>query len=230
MGGINNLMARLVFIGGASGSGKSSSLMDFEPESTFIINADAHELPFRYVEKYSEKLGNYTEDSSIASIKNSFKIVNEEKRFERLVIDTWSRVMTDYIMARPFRAAIDGRKAWGKFAQDMYDLLDAINNVLRKDLVVYLLCHTEKYINDTGVLVERISTHGQQLNRFVPESFSTVVLYTQVEALPGQKPKYYFRTETSGFDTCKTPMGMFEEALIPNNLPLAEKIIKEYYT
>lgn len=223
-------MARLVFIGGRSGTGKSTSLMEVSPETTFILNSDAHELPFPYKDRFNREAGNYLEGSDIGTLKTVFRTVQDDKRFKVLVIDTWSRVMTDYIMAKPFRAAPDGRKAWGKFAQDMYDLLDTINTILRKDLTVVVFCHTEQYFTDSGIQLEKISVQGQQLSKFVPESFSTMVLYTQVEALPGQKPKYYFRTETSGYDTCKTPIGMFKESLIPNDLNIVLDSISKYYS
>lgn len=222
-------MARLVFIAGRSGTGKSTSLINLDPKTTFILNADNHELPFKYTDKYNVSLGNYLEDSSIAGIKESFRAVNENKAIKVMVIDTWSRVMTDYIMARSFRTAVDGRKAWGKFAQDMYDLLDTVNNLMRKDLTVFLICHTE-LSTESGIPVEKIATHGQQITKFVPESFSTVVLYTSVETIPGQEPRYYFKTKTSGYDTCKTPIGMFEETTIPNDLNLVVETLNKYYS
>lgn len=222
-------MARLIFIAGKSGSGKSTSLMGLDPKTTFILNSDAHELPFKYSGIYSQELGNYEEGSSIPIIKSVLARVHDNKHIKVLIIDTWTRVMTDYIMSKPFRSAIDGRKAWGKFSQDMYDLLDVINNSLRKDLIVYLLCHVETHENEAGITMERIVTHGQQLSKFIPESFSTIVLYTHIETLPGQRPKYYFRTTTSGLDTCKTPMGMFNDELIPNDLALVTDVINDYY-
>lgn len=223
-------MARLTYIAGKSGTGKSTSLMTLNPETTYILNADSHELPFAYTKKYNTTLGNYAEGSDLPTIKSTFKIVNSEKKFKILVIDTWSRVMTDYIMSKPFRAAPDGRKAWGKFAQDMYDLLNVINNGLREDLHVYLLCHVETHTSDTsGIEMERVSVHGKQLAAFVPESFSTVVLYSHVEVIPGQKPTYHFRTTTNGKDTCKSPIGMFTEETIPNDLQLVTNTIDNYY-
>lgn len=222
-------MARLVFIAGKSGSGKSTSLMTLDPQSTYILNADAHELPFKYQTNYNEKIGNYSQGSSIAGVKAALKAVHENKKFKILVVDTFTRIMTDYVMSKSFRAAPDGRKAWGKFAQDMYDLLDTINNGLRKDLIVYLLAHVDTYTSDSGIEMEKVSVLGQQLSKFIPESFSTVVLYTHVDVIPGQPPKFYFRTATSGVDTGKTPIGMFEKELIPNDLKVVTDTINSYY-
>lgn len=222
-------MARLTYIGGRSGTGKSTSFRTLNPSTTFILNADSHELPFAYQKDYNDKAGNYAEGSSLAKIGEVFTLINNDTRFKVAIIDTWSRVMTDYIMSRKFRTAVDGRKAWGKFAQDMYDLLDTINNGLRKDLNVYLISHIDSVESEHGLRYESINVPGQQLAKMVPESFATVVLYTHVETLPGQRPTYHFRTNTEGLDTCKSPIGMFEEMLIPNDLNLVNDTINNFY-
>ena len=40
---------------------------------------------------------------------------------------------------------------------------------------------------------------------------------------------YFFQTQSSGFDPCKSPMGMFDEMLIPNDLNYVIQKIKQYY-
>ena len=42
--------------------------------------------------------------------------------------------------------------------------------------------------------------------------------------------EYFFQTHNSGSDTVKTPMGMFEQDLIPNDLAEVDKVICEYYS
>ena len=44
-----------------------------------------------------------------------------------------------------------------------------------------------------------------------------------------QDGHYYFSTQNSGSDTVKSPMGMFDEALIPNDLAEVDKAIRNYY-
>ena len=68
------------------------------------------------------------------------------------------------------------------------------------------------------------------LERFVPESFSTIVLYSEVIKTPGQPNRHIFRTISSGSDTCKTPLEMFEEEAIDNDLVDVNKTIREYYS
>jgi len=40
---------------------------------------------------------------------------------------------------------------------------------------------------------------------------------------------YYFSTQTDGSSTAKSPKGMFEEKLIPNDLSLVAESINSYY-
>lgn len=56
----------------------------------------------------------------------------------------------------------------------------------------------------------------------------TVILYS--EATKGDEGvQYKFRTKTSGTDTCKSPMGMFDEEYIDNDLALVFDEINSYY-
>lgn len=222
-------MSRLIYIVGESGSGKSTSLRNFNPKETLIINPDANDLPFRGFGKlYNTQNKNYVATSDPDLIINVLKSTTERTEIKRVVIDTWTRTMTDYIMSAKFRKT-SGFDKWGEFAAIQYDLINIINNTLRKDLIVYLLAHPEKYFNETGLLSARIAVNGQQLKKFVPESFSSVVLYTEVKTMPGKAPEFYFRTVNNGADTCKSPMDMFDQQLIPNDLVEVENKIREYY-
>ena len=52
----------------------------------------------------------------------------------------------------------------------------------------------------------------------------TIVLKTEV--VDG---RYMFSTQTNGADTVKTPMGLFEEPLIENDLKAVDVRIREFY-
>ena len=56
-----------------------------------------------------------------------------------------------------------------------------------------------------------------------------IVLYCEVKRAPGQPNEHVFRTTTNGSDTCKTPIDMFEEEHISNDLSIVDKAINEYY-
>lgn len=222
-------MAKLVYIVGKSGSGKSTSIRNFNPLETVVINSDAKSYPFKGFEKnYNDVNKNYLRTSDVKLITKVLTSLNDRKEVKRVVIDTWSRTMTDHVMGQNFRKD-SGFDKWAQMSGMQYDLISLINNSLRDDLIVYLFAHPESYFNDIGLLSEKISTPGKQLEKLVPESFSSIVLYTEVSVMVGKDPEFMFRTKTNGADTCKTPMSMFEATVIPNDLNEVEHIIRAYY-
>lgn len=223
-------MSRLTFIVGSSGQGKSTSARTLNPETTIYINTDKKDLPFKgWQSLYSETKKNYRAITTHAELLDTLEYANKNPKIKTVVLDTWNREMIDFTFSKDFRATPDGRKAWLNFGLSQYELLHSIPTKYREDLNFYFLCHMETAKNDYGILYERIAAPGNMITDLKPESFASVVLYTQVEPIPGQKPKYWFRTVSNGVDSCKTPDGMFEEILIPNDLELVDKTLREYY-
>jgi hypothetical protein len=223
-------MAQLVFLVGKSGMGKSTSLRNLNPDETVIINTDQKALPFKnFSAKYSEEKRNYRKTSDINIVISTLQKVNTLPNVKTVVIDTWSRIMTDTVMSQSFRAE-KGFDKWSKMAAAQYDLINTVNDVMRDDIIVYLIAHPETHYDDSGFSSERIGVQGKMLERFVPESFSTIVLYSEIVKTPGQPNRHVFRTVSSGNDTCKTPLEMFEEDLIDNDLVNVNNTIREYYS
>lgn len=223
-------MAQLVFLVGKSGMGKSTSLRNLNHEETVIINTDQKALPFKnFSAKYSEEKRNYRKTSDINIVISTLQKVNTLPHVKTVIIDTWSRIMTDTVMSQSFRAE-KGFDKWSKMAAAQYDLINTINDVMRDDIIVYLIAHPETHYDEAGFASERIGVQGKMLERFVPESFSTIVLYAEIVKTPGQPNRHVFRTVSSGNDTCKTPLEMFEDNLIDNDLVEVNKAIREYYS
>ena len=223
-------MAQLVFLVGKSGMGKSTSLRNLNHDETVIINTDQKALPFKnFSARYSEEKRNYRKTSDINIVISTLQKVNTLPHVKTVIVDTWSRIMTDTVMSQSFRAE-KGFDKWSKMAAAQYDLINTINDVMRDDIIVYLLAHPETHYDDAGFSSERIGVQGKMLERFVPESFSTIVLYAEIVKTPGQPNRHVFRTVSSGNDTCKTPLEMFEETLIDNDLVNVNNTIREYYS
>jgi len=222
-------MGLLVFIVGKSGMGKSTSLRNLNPDETVIINADQKALPFRkFSENYNSEKKNYRKTSNIKTINDTLTIVNGKPEVKNIVLDTVSHVMTDYIMSTEFRST-KGFDKWGIFAGQIYDLINTINEKLRDDIIVYVFAHPETIVGEMGDVVERIAVQGKQLEKMGPESFSTVVLYAEILKVQGEPNRHVFRTKSSGNDTCKTPLEMFDTDVIDNDLTIVSTAIREYY-
>ncbi len=200
-------MGQKVLIIGQSGTGKSTSLRNFDRNEVCLIKSINKQLPFRG--KFEETYVSDNVQNIISRMRSTDKKV--------IVIDD-----AQYVMGNEFfrRAAEQG---WNKFTdigKNFYDLLTETDN-LAEDVIVYFLLHTEK--DSDGNI--KVKTIGKMLDeKLTVEGTATIVLMTNV--VDG---KYTFQTQNSGKDICKSPMGMFENFLIDNDLKMVDGIIREYY-
>lgn len=198
-----------VLILGESGSGKSASLRNFLPGELAIINVIGKPLPFR------TKLRTYNSDDYRkigAAIRNY-----TEKGGKTIVIDDSQYLMADEFMRR------SGETGFQKFTdigKNYFDLI-AMVRALPDDVITYFLSHTS--VDDQGK--ERCKTIGKMLDEKITiEGLFTIVMKTQV-----QDNVYCFSTKNSGSDTVKTPIGMFDEKYIDNDLKMVDHAIRTYY-
>ncbi len=199
-------MAVLVMVYGHSGSGKSASLRNFNPEQVAVINVLGKPLPFRsnmktYITNDYGKI-----DAAIHSTKR-----------KSIVIDDATYLMTGEFMRN---AKVAGYQKFTDMAANFNALLMRAKE-LPDDVVVYFFGHSDKGEDDK----EKFKTIGKMLDEKVcVEGYFTIVLKTVV-----QDGRYLFSTRNDGMDTVKTPLGMFNDALIENDLAAVDKTIREYY-
>lgn len=199
-------MAIIVMVYGQSGTGKSTSLRNFKPEDVCIVNVSGKPLPF----KNKHKTFN-TDD--YMSIETAIK----KAPAKSIVIDDATYLMTGEYMRT---AKVTGYQKFTDLALNYYDLVK-IAAALSDDKIVYFMGHSD--IDNNGN--EKFKTIGKLLDEKITlEGMFTIVLKTVVT-----DGKYQFSTRNSGQDTVKTPMGMFSEPLIENDLAAVDKAIREYY-
>jgi len=210
-------MSIVTMILGESGTGKSTSLRNLNPNETLLIQTIAKPLPFR--DAGWQRFNAQTRQGNIFHTDQSAEIINLMQRTRRpiIVIDDFQ-----YIMANEFMRSID-KKGYEKFSEigrHTWDILNAATALSEKKRV-YILSHTET--SETGRT--KIKTIGKLLDdKITLEGMVTIVLRTVVR--DGQ---YYFATRNNGSDTTKTPMGLFEADLIENDLAAVDAAITRYY-
>tara|TARA_R110000868_G_scaffold248084_3_gene504470 strand:+ start:883 stop:1638 length:756 start_codon:yes stop_codon:yes gene_type:complete len=224
----HNYMAMLVFIVGDSGEGKSTSFRNLNPDETFIVNSDQKALPFKsFKTKYNIEKGNYAQTSSYPEVIAAMKAANKNAAIKTLIVDTFTRIGTDYIMSPNFRQT-KGFEKWSHLAGDLYDVINIINDRLREDLIVYLVCHPYTAQDEFGNMSKKIAVQGKQLEKFTLESFSSIVLYTNIKKAPGQPNEFTFSGENNN-NSAKVPMELLENNEIPNDLVILNTKIREYF-
>lgn len=202
---------------GESGTGKSTSLRNLEPARTLLIQTIKKPLPFRgqgwKVKASMKSEGNIIQTDSPELIERAMRTLPHEI----VVIDDFQYMLANEFMRRSDEKGFDkftdiGRHAW--------DVLNAAT-ALADDRRVYILCHSAT--DDVGRT--KMKTIGKLLDeKITPEGMVTICLRTVVR--DGQ---YLFATQNSGSDTTKSPMGMFEDLLIPNDLAAVDDTICEFY-
>ena len=196
-----------VLILGESGSGKSASMRNFKPGEIGIINVSRKPLPFR----------NQLKTVNTDNYEDIVKTIIAAKA-KALVIDD-----AQYLMANEFMrtAKVTGYQKFTDLALNFWQLIQVVINNLPPDKIVYFLAHVERDANGN----EKMKTIGKLLDEKITiEGLFTIVLKTVV-----QDRHYQFATQTNGQDTVKTPMGMFDDLLIENDLKMVDSTIREYY-
>lgn len=195
-----------VLILGESGSGKSTSMRNFDPSELTVFNVANKLLPFR------KKL-NVINNAGYGTIGKELQ--KQEKKI--YVIDD-----SQYLLAfELFNRAKE--KGYDKFTDIAVRFEKMLNYIIKgtpENCIVYLLHHCET--TDTGKI--KAKTVGKMLdNQLTVEGLFSIVLYAFVE-----DDKHLFRTTNDGFCPAKAPMGMFEP-IIDNDLKFVDTTIREYY-
>lgn len=234
-------MANAIAVVGDSGSGKSTSIGEhidlgikgLKPEETFIINVKGKQLPMRgWKTKYipiditkPPTEGNYLATTDSALIVKTLQYINSNRPdIKNVVLDDAQYIMSEEFMANALKSGYD---KFNKMAKNMYDIINMGLNM--KDSINFImLTHDDEEEGKS-----KIKTLGKMLDDKVNlAGLFTVVLYTTTKTNM-QGTTYHFVTNKYIDDRgihimAKSPVGMFEERLIPNDMGLVLDKIEEY--
>lgn len=200
-------MGEVVMIIGKSGSGKSTSLRNFEDGEVGILNVMGKRLPFR------NKLTSVNRPSY-----DTCKAALKGNDFRAYVLDdsTYLMQMQNFDLAT--------QKGYDKFtlmAQEFEQLLMSAIADTDDDTLVYFLHHPT--FSDDGS--SKPQTIGKMLdNQLNIEGVFPIVIECTV--IDGE---HYFITKNNGSNIVKTPMGMFKKERIDNDLKMVDTTIREYW-
>lgn len=200
-------MSRLVFILGESGTGKSTSLRNLKANDVNVVSVTGKELPFKTdIEVYHPR----TYEDVIRAINAASKPI--------VVVDD-----ANYLMSN-FEFATINENGYGKFARNALGMVNVFNAIINKDSnqTFYIMAHTEQ--DDEGKL--RFKTTGKMVSeKYNPAGITNIVL----EALyDDQSESFVFRTKADGRGV-KSPLGMFKEQFVDNDLKAVNKTINQFY-
>jgi adenylate kinase family enzyme len=199
-------MARLIFVLGNPGTGKSTSLRNLKKEEVGYVTVTGKELPFRST----------ISATTVKSMDEVYKIVLGSKK-PIVVIDD-----VNYLFTKEVFGASEKTDKWDVYDKISKDFFKIIQAILNKDTEqnFYLFGHLEDPDSNTLAL----KTLGQATRKNNnPEGWTNIVFESAVDL-----DEFVFKVKTDGTGV-KSPMEMFEESTIPNDLKLVNEKINAYY-
>ena len=197
-----------VLILGYSGSGKTRSIKLMDPNTTGVFLVEKPRLPFREPFKVVKNAG-YPQ--IMTALKNP--------TMKSYVIDD-----SQYLLVNEFfdKANEKGYEKFTQIALNFRNLIHWVNIGCPDDVIVYFLHHIQ---TDDVTGRVKAKTIGKMLDeKLTVEGCFDVVMMTE-----RNQDGWWFRTHTAGNDPVKTPEDMFADDLIPNDLGLVDRAIRDYY-
>ena len=217
---------------GESGSGKTTAMRNLPPKETFYMDCDKKGMNWKgwkkqYLpldDKNNTDRGFYLKTDSFTNASTALQKINQSERFKRIkyvVIDTLNGLMVAEEMRILAMQSGDKRSAWSDLAQNGWSIINQAL-MLRDDLTVIILCHSETVSDENGIIRTRIKTNGRKLEKLVLESKMTTVVWAV-----RQDGKYKFILSADG-STCKVPLGAFDTDECENDIMIVIKALEDY--
>ena len=223
-------MAKTVLICGKTGTGKTSSIRTLDPNETIILRVIKRTLPFKFVGSYGKEQKNLFDTPTYEDVLKGIAWANKQSNIKNIIITDGT-----YIIRQEYfkLAAQKGYDKYTGFAMHMQQILKAIQEC-RDDIKVFMEYHVESNVTDSGATEYKPSTVGKLLD-------SQYNILENVDIVLFANPQYEDKEIKYGFYTnrtldkngaeipAKSPMGMFDDLFIPNDLKLVSDKIDEFY-
>ena len=223
-------MAKTILLVGKTGTGKTTSIRTLDPKETVILRVINRTLPFKFEGIYGREQKNMFSTPTYEEVLKALAWCDKQPNVKNIVITDGTYI----IRQEYFKLA--NQKGYDKytgFAVHMQQILKAIQD-LRSDIKVFMEYHVENVVNENGVIEYKPSTVGKLLDsQYNILENVDIVLFTNLK-YEDNEVHYGFITnrmlDRNGAEIpAKSPIGMFDELFIPNDLAQVAQKIDEYY-
>lgn len=195
-----------VLILGESGSGKSTSMRNLNPEKVGVYNVAGKPLPFRKMLKVVDN----------ATYERIYEGLQKQKMKTYIIDDA------QYLMAFEWleKARELGYTKFTEIALNFSGLVRYVIKELPQDVIVYFLQHIE--VTDHGKI------KAKTIGKMIDSQITLEGLFSIVLLCEASESGYHFVTQSNGYTTAKSPMEMFPR-VIDNDLAMVDSTIREYW-
>ncbi len=223
-------MAKTILICGKTGTGKTTSIRTLNPKETIILKVINRTLPFKYAGNYGKELENMFLTPTYEKVLTALSWADKQEKIKNIIITDGT-----YIIRQEFfeKANQVGYNKFTDMAIHMQKILKAIQN-MREDIKVFLEYHVDSNITDSGATEYKPATVGKLLD-------TQYNILENIDIVLFASPEINDKNVTFGFYTnrtvdrlgaeipAKSPIDMFDQLFIPNDLLYVSKKIDEYY-
>lgn len=214
-------MAIPVLIISKSAAGKSSSLRNFEHDEIALINVLNKPLPFKT--KFDSTINPLKNGEQALTPAQSYELIKQamlKTEKKSIVVDDFGYLLTNHLMVGKEQG---GNKfdLFDDIASKPWNLIEWIRERLPEDKIVYIMMHEEE--NEFG------GVKPKTIGKMLDDKICLEGLFTIVIRCVFKDEKHLFEVHMRGNDVTKTPMGMFEEDVIDNDLKLIDDTVRKYY-
>lgn len=205
-------MAIPVLIIGKSGSGKSTSMRNCVGKGFALINVLKKPLPFKGTIP-AIQTDDYT--AIIRALQGS--------KAQSIVIDDAGYLITNHFMKGHSTAGKgnDIFAFYNNLADQFWKLIQFVVNNLPDNKIVYFMMHEDK--SDFG------DVKPKTIGKLLDEKVCVEGMFTIVLRCINDGDRHLFITQSTDGAVSKSPMGMFTDLEIENDLYLVDQTIREYY-
>lgn len=206
-----------ILIVGKSGSGKSTSLRNLNPETTAILNTEMKQLPFRDALKFKNK--------NITTVKEYFTAFQgclNAKEIDTIVVDSFTSLIE--MLYTEADASFRGFDVWSHYNKVIRQILLMSKNTDKNVIFIAIDGYQQ---NDDSVAERFCFVKGKEWLKKVEKEF-VICLFTDPKANE-DGVEYRFMTNTDGINSAKSPYEMFDEQYVENDLNMVLETAASYY-
>lgn len=206
-----------IIVVGKSGSGKSSSLRNLDPNTTAVLNTERKQLPFKGANKFKN-----VPVPNLSTFNSAMEKAMASDEIKTIVVESFTSLIE--MIYREADIRFKGFDVWSFYNKEIDRILNLSKNT---DKYIIYLAIDGAYDGEDGVQERFVAVDGNRWKKRVEKEF-VCCLYTDNHYGDGGT-KFRFRTQSNGNDSAKSPMEMFEDLYIENDLAQVIEKCEEYY-
>lgn len=223
-------MSHTVFICGKSGSGKTTAIRTLNPKETVVLKCIQRTLPFPGAKEYSKEHKNLFFTPTFEKLQPALNWVAKQANVKNVVITDGTYLMRNEFIDKINQIGFKKFNEMGEHTKRLFELTQG----LRDDQIVFIEWHPDTTESEGNIVTYEPATVGKLVDK-ISKPFENVdiIMFSEPQYVDN-KINYGFYTNRAlgrgGIELpAKSPMGMFKDIFIPNDLKLVADTIKEYY-